>query len=114
MLRSIASRTFARAKSTATRPASESAAHESSTASSTASSSSAPAPLARPAEQVKPNLETRAREQSKATGVDPALAYQQLLEERFGGGDSAALGTLVNGQPEGLAPNVKRNMFRLI
>ncbi|GJN92707.1 hypothetical protein Rhopal_005742-T1 [Rhodotorula paludigena] len=114
MLRSLASRTFARAKSTATRPASESAAHEASTASSTASSSSAPAASARPTEQKKPDLETRAREQAKATGVDPALAYKQLLEERFGGGDSAALGTLVNGQPEGLAPNVKRNMFRLI
>ncbi|GAA5838814.1 hypothetical protein JCM9279_003868 [Rhodotorula babjevae] len=46
--------------------------------------------------------------------TDPAADYQRRLEERFGGQDASALGTLVNGQPEGLAPNVKRNMFRVI
>ncbi|GAA5964972.1 hypothetical protein JCM8115_007100 [Rhodotorula mucilaginosa] len=46
--------------------------------------------------------------------TDPASDYQRKLEERFGGGESAALGTLVDGKPEGLAANVKRNMFRLI
>ncbi|GAA5928041.1 hypothetical protein JCM3775_002796 [Rhodotorula graminis] len=46
--------------------------------------------------------------------TDPASDYQRRLEERFGGQDASALGTLVNGQPEGLAPNVKRNMFRVI
>ncbi|TNY23025.1 hypothetical protein DMC30DRAFT_77267 [Rhodotorula diobovata] len=46
--------------------------------------------------------------------TDPAAEYQRRLEERFGGQDASALGTLVNGQPEGLAPHVKRNMFRVI
>ncbi|KWU43513.1 hypothetical protein RHOSPDRAFT_34971 [Rhodotorula sp. JG-1b] len=46
--------------------------------------------------------------------TDPASDYQRKLEERFGGGEAAALGTLVDGKPEGLAANVKRNMFRLI
>ncbi|POY74488.1 hypothetical protein BMF94_2487 [Rhodotorula taiwanensis] len=46
--------------------------------------------------------------------TDPAADYQRRLEERFGGGEAAALGQLVDGKPEGLAANVKRNMFRLI
>ena len=36
------------------------------------------------------------------------------FEERFGGGESAALGELRNGQPAGLAKNVKNNMYRII
>ncbi|GAA5920910.1 hypothetical protein JCM1841_003616, partial [Sporobolomyces salmonicolor] len=46
--------------------------------------------------------------------TDPALDYQRRLEERFGGGEAAALGNLVDGKPEGLARHVKKNMFRLI
>ncbi|GAA5853640.1 hypothetical protein JCM5353_004830 [Sporobolomyces roseus] len=46
--------------------------------------------------------------------TDPAADYQKLLEERFGGGESAALGQLVDGKPQGMARNVQRNMFRLI
>ncbi|GAA5878576.1 hypothetical protein JCM8547_005017 [Rhodosporidiobolus lusitaniae] len=49
----------------------------------------------------------------KATPVDPE-EYKRRLEERFGGAEASALGTLVDGKPEGLASNVKRNMFRLI
>ncbi|GAA5976081.1 hypothetical protein JCM21900_006746 [Sporobolomyces salmonicolor] len=46
--------------------------------------------------------------------TDPAFDYQRRLEERFGGGEAAALGNLVDGKPEGLARHVKKNMFRLI
>ncbi|BGP56789.1 hypothetical protein JCM8202v2_004419 [Rhodotorula sphaerocarpa] len=46
--------------------------------------------------------------------TDASSEYQRKLEERFGGGESAAIGQLVDGKPEGLASNVKRNMFRLI
>ncbi|GAA5963322.1 hypothetical protein JCM3765_006982 [Sporobolomyces pararoseus] len=46
--------------------------------------------------------------------TDPAADYKRLLEERFGGGEAAALGQLVDGKPEGLAKHVKNNLFRLI
>ncbi|GAA6058843.1 hypothetical protein JCM10212_002787 [Sporobolomyces blumeae] len=46
--------------------------------------------------------------------TDPAADYQRLLEERFGGGEAAALGQLVDGKPEGLGRHTKANMFRLI
>lgn len=36
------------------------------------------------------------------------------FEERFGGVEQVALGALVDGKPEGLAKNVKNNMFRVI
>ena len=46
--------------------------------------------------------------------TDPAADYQRLLEERFGGGEAAALGELVDGKPQGMAKHVKNNLFRLI
>ncbi|BGP49875.1 hypothetical protein JCM10450v2_005780 [Rhodotorula kratochvilovae] len=122
MFRSLV-RAFSRARSTAARPASEAAPTASSAAprggapsaahtpqkpagaaDATLSSSSAASP---PAQQKKPSPAPR-------SPTDPAADYQRRLEERFGGAEASALGTLVDGKPEGLAAHVKRNMFRVI
>ncbi|GAA5883933.1 hypothetical protein JCM16303_004706 [Sporobolomyces ruberrimus] len=63
-----------------------------------------------------PQVESPSTEKKKKvrSPTDPAADYQRLLEERFGGGEAAALGQLVDGKPEGLGRETKRNMFRLI
>ncbi|GAA5993913.1 hypothetical protein JCM11641_006955 [Rhodosporidiobolus odoratus] len=94
---------FCRTKSTST---------TSSTASATAavSRSSTKEPKAA---MTQVNAAQPAKHTAPASTLDPS-EYQRRLEERFGGGEAAALGQLVDGKPEGLASNVKRNMFRLI
>ncbi|GAA6020792.1 hypothetical protein JCM11491_004653 [Sporobolomyces phaffii] len=69
-----------------------------------------------PGERATPKVETASPVTRKKlrSPADPAADYQRLLEERFGGGEAAALGELVDGKPQGLAKHVKNNMFRLI
>ncbi|BGP17987.1 hypothetical protein JCM10213_005026 [Rhodosporidiobolus nylandii] len=82
-------------------------------AQSTAAKRSTPADrVSNPCNKVKDSEASSADKVAQKKRLDDD--YKQRLEERFGGGESAALGELVNGQPEGQARNVKRNMFRLI
>ncbi|GAA5822297.1 hypothetical protein JCM11251_006294 [Rhodosporidiobolus azoricus] len=101
MLRTTATHIIKRAKTTS--------AKEGKKAAATATSSSR--------EGEKPDPTIHAHQPSKVHKVTPANAsadYQRKLEERFGGGESAALGTLVNGQPQGMQRGVQKNLFRLI
>ncbi|GAA5842505.1 hypothetical protein JCM3766R1_002612 [Sporobolomyces carnicolor] len=63
-----------------------------------------------------PQVESPSPDKNKKvrSPTDPAADYQRLLEERFGGGEAAALGELVDGKPQGMAKHVKNNLFRLI
>ncbi|GAA6030273.1 hypothetical protein JCM8097_009021 [Rhodosporidiobolus ruineniae] len=111
MLRTTATaaRTLARAKSTTAAGSSAS----SSASSADQSSSSSPSPQDQPVHSHQPSKTSTSRPLLKTSPTDPN-EYKRLLEERFGGAEAAALGQLVDGQPEGMAANVKRNMFRLI
>ncbi|GAA5860168.1 hypothetical protein JCM1840_002798 [Sporobolomyces johnsonii] len=102
-------RTVARAKSTA-------AASSASSAPSAASSRDATPSQTSPTKADESALKATSTKKKKdlKSPTDPALDYQRRLEERFGGGEAAALGHLVDGKPEGLARHVKKNMFRLI
>lgn len=68
------------------------------------------------AQSTTPKVESPSPSKKKKvkSPTDPAADYKRLLEERFGGGEAAALGQLVDGKPEGLAKHVKNNLFRLI
>ncbi|BGP09686.1 hypothetical protein JCM10049v2_005559 [Rhodotorula toruloides] len=121
MLRTSILRTLTRSKSTLARSADETdsaaaavASRESSSAGGRASSSASTDRTLHASDPSKVHSDSHTPHDRRPARKDPAEAYKQLLEERFGGGDAAALGTLVDGKPEGLAPNVKRNMFRLI
>ncbi|BGP33676.1 hypothetical protein JCM10296v2_005480 [Rhodotorula toruloides] len=120
MLRTPILRAFTRSKSTLARSAGETgsaaaavASRESSSAEGSGASSSTSDRTLHASNPSKVHSDSHTPH-DRPPRKDPAEAYKQLLEERFGGGDAAALGTLVDGKPEGLAPNVKRNMFRLI
>ncbi|BGP26082.1 hypothetical protein JCM10295v2_005025 [Rhodotorula toruloides] len=117
MLRSPLFRAFTRSKSTLARSAEETgsaaaavAAREGSSAGATTSSNDHQDRTFHASNPSKVHSDSHTPHDRPAR-KDPAEAYKQLLEERFGGADSAALGTLVNGQPEGLAPNGESSPF---
>ncbi|GAA6048345.1 hypothetical protein JCM3770_000960 [Rhodotorula araucariae] len=123
MFRSLI-RAFSRAKSTAARstPDAAAVAPASSARPQAGASSAPPAPAEPPSvadatlsSSSAPATATATKEKPAVRSpTDPAADYKRRLEERFGGAEASALGTLVNGEPEGLAPHVKRNMFRII
>ncbi|GAA5918497.1 hypothetical protein JCM5296_001402 [Sporobolomyces johnsonii] len=101
-------RTVARAKSTA-------AASSASSAPAASSRDATPSQTSPPkADESALKATSTKKKKDVKSPTDPALDYQRRLEERFGGGEAAALGNLVDGKPEGLARHVKKNMFRLI
>ncbi|GAA5913176.1 uncharacterized protein JCM6883_006549 [Sporobolomyces salmoneus] len=106
-----ARRAFVRAESTSA-PATKAAQKPS----STKSSSSSETPQATLKSTAAPQVESPSPEKKikVRSPTDPAADYQKRLEDRFGGGEAAALGQLVDGKPQGLAKHVKNNLFRLI
>ncbi|GAA5898336.1 hypothetical protein JCM6882_000131 [Rhodosporidiobolus microsporus] len=66
----------------------------------------------------EPTSTTHAPQSSKVQATSAAAKaeadYKAKLEERFGGGEAAALGELVNGVPQGMQRGVQKNLFRLI